>query len=875
MKKRYPKTLKANSLLVAAISLLPVVALPTIGQQIPDYQTSWIGNTWGNPGGQNPNNGDDKWVQNFIAQMECEDDGTCYTTSRWDEHHREYGVYKDGDVLGNDNRNINNKDVWINGVKWYVDGTTVRSEAGVVITNAGKPVALGKTPDDKLLVVDDGARQQVLFYNISGTPFVTDTFGIEGGIGASFSIGYDAAQRSEMQGLYPAGSYPRGAYHPFKLTKTTGVGMDSDGTLIVSTNHPTSIRWFNKVNGQWKVEYELHNLFFVDAVDIDYASDGKYIVGVNEIIEIDYSKGSGKEWKIKAITQDPLQYPNDERLDDDIQDTDHNAALYRTMGGKRFMFTMQQWGSSFDIFKFENEPSYIAFQTGTKTPTGGSASWVDTNGDLWNGEEFFDGKPYISWRKFIGLDGNGMPQWANPIKINRPEGMGIVTRFRYYPESDEAFFTGYTQSLPLTGAEAPQEHTGRTIYKYNNFTQSSRSIPNGFPVKTAYKNMDCGWQCINQRIIGMDIQVAGDYIFFMWFLRGPVLESKGGDLRGEISVYARSNGQYVGSIIPGEEVGGPKTVGWMDIKGLLGSAMQRANGEYIIVQEEDGFGKNMFYRWCPSGDCSGNSQPTPDPVANAITTKITTSMNDAEQDLSGVIDLNSNDLDFRSTNLSGVRFTLDVPPGAPVEQAYITFTAKSNSSGNNTLTFRAQASGDAPAFSTAEQNLSYRDLGAASVKWSPGNWTDGQVYSSPNLSSLIQQVINRSDYQQGNQIVITVGASASNDNKRSARTFDYNGTSDQAPSLTVLHKSSSNARHSFGNDKPMEEAGIVKERINMYPNPASHEVYFGKKIDLELYNSRGQLVFSGSRIDRLDVSTFTRGLYIARSGSQITKLAIE
>jgi hypothetical protein len=868
MNKLYLKNTCAVHLALGfGLLFLVVDASPTAAQQIPDYQTSWIGNTWGNPGGQNPNNGDDKWVQNFIAQMECEEDGTCFTTSRWDEHHREYGVYKDGDVLGNDNRNINNKDVWINGVKWYVDGTNVRNENGKVVTDAGKPVALGKTPDGRLLVVDDGARQQVLFYDISNNPTLVETFGIEGGIGASFSINYDAAQRDELNGLYPAGNYPRGAYHPFKLTKTTGVGMDTDGTLIVSTNHPTSIRWFNKVDGQWKVEYELHNLFFVDATDIDYASDGKYIVGVNEIIEIDYSKKSGREWKIKAITQDPLQYPSDERLDDDIQDTDHNAALYRTMGGKRFMFTMQQWGGSFDIFKFEDEPSYIAFQTGTKTPTGGSASWIDTNGDLWNGEEFFEGKPYISWRKFVDLDGNGMPQWANPIKIERPDGMGIVTRFRYYPEQDDAFFTGYTQSLPLTGKEAPQEHTGRVIYKYNNFTKDTRSIPSGFPVETAYKNMDCGWECINQRIIGMDIQVAGDYVFFMWFLRGPLLESKGGDLRGEISVYERSNGQYVGGIIPGEEVGGPRTVGWMDIKGLLGSAMQRVNGEYIIVQEEDGFGKNMFYRWSPTG---GNP-PTLDPVVGVSTTQVAASADDAEQDLGGAVNLTSNDLDFRLTNLSGLRFKLEVPPGASVDQANIAFTAKGNGSGSNTLSFRVEASGNAPAFSGTTQNLSSRSTESTSVEWSPGNWTDGQVYTSPDLSSLIQQLVNRSDYQSGNHIVVTVRTNASNSDKRSARSFDYNGNSSQAPSLTVNYTPTANARQASVQKKPLLEA----EEIRMFPNPASREVRFGKKINLKLYNSQGRLVFSGSQIDHLNVTAFPEGLYIIKSDALSSKLIIE
>lgn len=55
------------------------------------YRTTWIGNTFG---------GGPKWVQNAIEGLAVGPDGTVVCASTWDEAGREYGVYRDGDVVG-------------------------------------------------------------------------------------------------------------------------------------------------------------------------------------------------------------------------------------------------------------------------------------------------------------------------------------------------------------------------------------------------------------------------------------------------------------------------------------------------------------------------------------------------------------------------------------------------------------------------------------------------------------------------------------------------------------------------------------------------------------------------------------------------------
>ncbi|HEU5117708.1 MAG TPA: hypothetical protein VFT74_13855 [Isosphaeraceae bacterium] len=55
-----------------------------------EYQTTWLGNSFGGP----------TWVQNFIQGLYVTPDGTVYTASDWDEGGQEFGIYRDGQVVG-------------------------------------------------------------------------------------------------------------------------------------------------------------------------------------------------------------------------------------------------------------------------------------------------------------------------------------------------------------------------------------------------------------------------------------------------------------------------------------------------------------------------------------------------------------------------------------------------------------------------------------------------------------------------------------------------------------------------------------------------------------------------------------------------------
>ena len=87
MKNRLARNLAAASLIVAIVH-------PARAQEPGTplkYTNSWIGNTFG---------GGEKWVQNFAEGMTVLPDGTVILSSGWDESGREFGIYKNGDIVG-------------------------------------------------------------------------------------------------------------------------------------------------------------------------------------------------------------------------------------------------------------------------------------------------------------------------------------------------------------------------------------------------------------------------------------------------------------------------------------------------------------------------------------------------------------------------------------------------------------------------------------------------------------------------------------------------------------------------------------------------------------------------------------------------------
>ncbi len=154
-------------------------------------------------------------------------------------------------------------------------------------------------------------------------------------------------------------------------------------------------------------------------------------------------------------------------------------------------------------------------------------------------------------------------------------------------------------------------------------------------------------------------------------------------------------------------------------------------------------------------DLGGAPPPPPNPSVSPTATRVVTATpiptytveqrvatpaDDVEEVVGdGTIYLESSDLElvndggFAGQQLVGLRFpALLVPQGAIITRAYLEFSTDEPDSGSTTLTFYAQASDDAPAFTEADHNLSSRARSAAVVTWSGVAPWDGEHVEPPN-----------------------------------------------------------------------------------------------------------------------------------------------
>ncbi|MBV6648055.1 MAG: hypothetical protein KI790_21515, partial [Cyclobacteriaceae bacterium] len=172
-----------------------------------------------------------------------------------------------------------------------------------------------------------------------------------------------------------------------------------------------------------------------------------------------------------------------------------------------------------------------------------------------------------------------------------------------------------------------------------------------------------------------------------------------------------------------------------------------------------------------------------------VESRVSSTSDDAEETLStGAVSLTSNDLDIRSSDLNAMRFQLNVPQGATIQDAWIEFKAKDTNSGANTFTFSCQDSDDAAAFGSGSGNLTARTKTSATVNWNVPDWTLDQTYNSVDFAAAVQEVVDRSGWNANNHIVVFVEASGAN--KRAAKTYDFNGNDSESPKLVVTYQTS-------------------------------------------------------------------------------------
>ena len=165
-------------------------------------------------------------------------------------------------------------------------------------------------------------------------------------------------------------------------------------------------------------------------------------------------------------------------------------------------------------------------------------------------------------------------------------------------------------------------------------------------------------------------------------------------------------------------------------------------------------------------------------MTQSISSQVATSSDDAEEkDSSGSVTTNNGDLDLTEsgggTQTTGIRFLPAIPSGATIVSASIQFTADEVRSSATSLTFKGQNSSNAPTFTSANGSISARATTGSSVTWSSiPSWNNigdaGAAQRTPDMSSIIQEIVNGSGWSNGNGLVIIITGTG----KRPAETFD-------------------------------------------------------------------------------------------------------
>jgi hypothetical protein len=248
--------------------------------------------------------------------------------------------------------------------------------------------------------------------------------------------------------------------------------------------------------------------------------------------------------------------------------------------------------------------------------------------------------------------------------------------------------------------------------------------------------------------------------------------------------------------------------------------------------------------------------------------RIANGIDDFEEKGDGSMDVGSSDIELvydGSNQKIGLRFTgLNIPPGATIESASIQFTVDEVSSGTCKLYIKGHNADNSESFTSAANNVSGRLTTSAEVIWEPAAWPTagaaGTDQKTPDLSSIVQEIVNRPGYSQNSAISIIITGTG----ERTAEA--YEGSAGSAALLTV--------NYTFGMETSILAPAFDETHVRIYPNPVS-----GGKVTVEINGgfeggtSVTVLDIFGrichlSRIEKsetvIDVSGMRSGLYIIR-----------
>lgn len=460
---------------------------------------------------------------------------------------------------------------------------------GRSIEGIADPGGLAINNHGQILVADRGPQQRIRIYSETGQ-FV-GTFG---------------------NGIY---SGKPGEVRNAKLVNPVAVGSDDQGDVYVAGgNGITDLRKFSAVG---KMLWGLRGLVFIDTAAADSASDGRDVYTALHHFRMDYATSAGEEWNWTGYTINPFKYPRDPRLFVKSP-TVHSL---RNLNGRKYLFTTDQFSHTLLIFRLDGEIAVPAGGFGGRPIEGWAKGiqpyrytwspawmWSDSNGNgsadageftdldgvlndaTWGWEVDSLGNVWAANNDFglvqfplRGWYRGGAPLYAaaSAIIYGKIAPFTAIERVVYFADSDTLYLSGYTQSHPRSSHEPSFGLAGTELARYDGFLAGNHSTPR-YRIALPYNPL------VGQAVKA--IAVAGNRIVV------GVLQSSGTSFKKDaedLFVYDAAGGALLGQILPGAEVG--NAMGWLDCAHGL-SAYRRADGEYLVFEEEVYWNKVLMFR---------------------------------------------------------------------------------------------------------------------------------------------------------------------------------------------------------------------------------------------------------------------------------------
>ena len=283
---------------------------------------------------------------------------------------------------------------------------------------------------------------------------------------------------------------------------------------------------------------------------------------------MDYSQPPGQQWKVAGYTFDPDMPKTDIRL----EKTDYHPAFIRTLGGRVIIYMRHMMGGPLEFYTPRPGTEYLDPIYSHKPQLDGWGVSVDERGDIWECNE-----KTIARIPFEGFAPDGAPRFGKRQDFEAPASWDSLQRVYYNSSTDTLFLAGYTpekknETWGLIGKEMAR-YDG--WLKGNRTATWTKAVPHDFKPKEG------------PRVIMKSMSIAGDYLFMA-----------GVDTCAQVRVFDMRDGNFVGMLEPGEEVGGLGATGWVDMADAI-YALKRKNGEYLVFVEEDHKNKIVLYRWSP------------------------------------------------------------------------------------------------------------------------------------------------------------------------------------------------------------------------------------------------------------------------------------